>query len=332
MKSINEYINESLTLVIESFQSSIINDINNSINDKVKAQNEHNKKVKAEAEATGDKYYSWKLKNDYSPFRKVIKDIRIEWSKVKDSDFEEYNEEDAITQLKRMASNRSTHFNGLAIPVWEDEDGKDEYRSLLYTSYWGDLYYFSLISAYGKYYGKNTSLKPKDVEDYVSRCKKVYILNLTKRKDLSTDDKKASRAQAQSGIVYNTENYYKTVAENNRERYAKLAAQLKQKKYADDGISEKVERYVNKGLEFVKTFSKDPIKYAKYEYDIKNLVEASAKLLSNYSNYMGSKLSSASGRAYSWDRDNFGKMKEVISTSCKNIDTMIEKIEDKLSA
>lgn len=333
MKNLVNYLQESFNdlMINESFSCSILNKINDTIENYRKIEKEHNKQVEEEAKKNNEKYYSWKLSDDYKyPLRTLIKDIPVAWSKIKDEDFEELTPEEARKQLKRMASNRSTHFNGIVIPL-EEINGQDLYPFLFYTSYWGDLHYVSLFNNYGARYGRSSSLKPKDCEDFFGpRTKKVYLINITDKKELSTSDLKSKRTNDRSGVVYNTEDYYNNIAQRNKERYERLAAQIKTKKYADDGVSEKIDAYVRKAIQFSAIFSKDPVKYSAYSYDINSLIKLTSTTMANYGDYLQSKLSNASGRGQSWDRRGFENNKKVISEACKKIDSLIEKLEDKI--
>lgn len=334
MKALSSYIKD--ILITESFSSSIMHDIKKQVDDNIQAErqkNENEKKEWKEKHPNEDiPWYIGDSKNMY-PLQRILKDMGIKFDKIKDEHFEEYTDiEEAIKLGKRMTANRKNKFSGLIIPVFEsDKYNPNKYHSMLYTNYWGSTMYVSLLSGYYSRFGDSKSVTPSEIETFLKGATKVYLLNLTTHSDLMSETLKRERSDQRNGMVFNEKWYYEKVAENNRERYEKLAAKMKQQKYADDGLTEKVQKYTAKSLKYSEMFSKDPVKYSKYEYQIGGIVRACASLITSYSDYLTRKLSLASGKSYNFERDDYEAKKSNISKICQQLDKLIEDLEDKIS-
>lgn len=334
MKTLSSYIKD--ILITESFSSSIIQDIKKQVDTNIQVEKQKNEKEKKEWKENHPNedvpWYIGNSKNIY-PLQRILKDMGIKFDKIKNEYFEEYTDiEEAITLGKRMTAKRKNKFSGLIIPVFEvDKHNPNKYHSMLYTDHWGSTMYISLLSSYYNRYGDSKSVSPSDIEGLLKGATKVYLLNLTTHSDLMSETLKRERSEQKNGIVFNEKWYYEKVAANNKERYEKLAAKMKQQKYADDGLTEKVQKYTAKSLKYSEMFSKEPIKYSKYEYQIGSIVRACASLITSYSEYLTRKLSLASGNSYDFERNDFENKKTNISKICQQLDKLIEDLEDKIS-
>lgn len=329
MKELSNFLQNKL--IVESFSWDVLQEIDKQIKADKQAEKEENKKIEDEFKAQGKTLYNWYLKDNfrYASVKRVLSDLNIAWDKLTEDSLDVYESYDTVyTLAKRMASNRSTAFKGFILPVYKDE--KHKYQNILISYYFGDLCYYSFLNNYGR----RESLKPSSTEIYSfthnKDVEKYYVLNLTNHPELSTDDLRSQRNKAKSGVIENTANFYKNLADNNRERYRKAAEKLRMKKYADDGINDLVKSYNERCLEYVDKFMLDPIAFCKCEYSIKDLITVCQYLITAYSNYAGYKLSLGSGNSYNFEASGLSESINNIKKYCKLIDRKIEDIESKL--
>ena len=355
MKSILEYLNEYFKylnefeeirneidseIISESFQSSILREINSYLE----------KKRKEDLElAKEDKWHriTPKFKTIFAQGYKAV-----QWDKITDDMVKEYSKEDAegVKFAKRICSNRSNSFPGMIILISNNEKAESKYSGLILHTGW-TTYYHSLISDYYRKIGSSEAIKPSEVEDFLT--KKFYIVDLSK---LLTDDIVVKRRQEKEGMVLQGDaDYYKKIASANYDRYKKYADKIKAEKDANDGIPEKVNEYMKKVMDLVTDFSTDPTRYIKYdhiEYDIQALLEMTSDkkvwnhgknggyisgqdgLLTVFAVYMKNKLSLVKGNSYtsSFAKSNYDNAKKELEEIFKKIDQKIANIEAKIAA
>jgi len=336
MKNILEYQKEywhKQSFINESFNSSIIRQIRDQINDIIELNHEYNAE---------NKYGTWRHPTN-KKFKELFgRDSGIQWDKIKDEDFKEYSKSDdeGIKLVKRCTSNRSNSFSALII--LENDKGDPKLSGLIFASF-GNNTYYSLISNYSF---KSDSFRTSDAQSYLTN--KYYILDLNDFKTYQIRDKRRTDRSGAINAFNNDElrdDEYKQIASRNLERYKAYAAKIKAEKDANDGISEKVEEYSKKIMDITIKISKDPVKYVKYEYNIATLIDllrdekryvqgknpywaGTNGLLTLYKRYMKSKLSLSKGSSYSYERDEYTAAKKEIEKMFKIIDEKLEKFAD----
>ena len=357
MKSILEYLNTyfkdlaeikemkeeiDLEIISESFQCSILREINSYLEKKRKEDEE---------KAKTEKYYYRKTPKFKNIFYSGYKSVR--WDQITDEMVKEYSKDDAegVKLAKRICSNRSNSFPGMIILVSNNEKSESKYPGLILHTGW-DTYYHSLVSDYCRSIGSSERVKPSEAEDLLT--KKFYIVDLSK---LLSDNIIVKRRQEKEGMVFQGDtDYYKKIALANYDRYKKYADKIKAEKDANDGVPEKVNEYIKKVMDLVTDFSTDPTRYIKYdhiEYDIQALLEMTSDkkvwnhqrngqgyisgqdgLLTVFAVYMKAKLSLVKGNAYtsSMDRDRYDQAKKELEEIFKKIDQKISNIETKIAA
>ena len=337
MKTILEYINDNLyaeLMINESFSSSILREISKQFNDRITKNHE---------KRGLEKYSSADVT---STFRAVFgKRFGIGWDKITDDDFTKYkkDDEEGLKLVRAICSNRSNHFKGLVILLNDDKNADIKYLGALMSG----PCYFSFNSNYtiagGKY------IKPGEALDYLTN--EYYLIDLTK----FVEDKKIKQRDINKSGAFNIFNdeetrewEYKRILEINKERYKQYVAKVKAQKDADDGMAEKVSEYINKIMEITTKMSKDPMKYAKYEYEVGYLIDLlqdqrrynpsvkpgkgyySGKdgLLLVYKEYIKLKLANAKGSSFGFQREDYLKTKEKLDLIFKDIDSKLEKFKE----
>lgn len=345
MKTILEYQNEywkRLSLINESFSSNIIREIRDQFNDMIELAHEYN---------ANNKYSS---KDTTNNFKKIFGyqgggGFRVQWDKITDDMFKEYTNDDrkGVALVKRMLSNRENSFDGMVINLVEDEDKGIKYSGAIISSGWSKRYINFVDPRYGI---RDGDIKQSHVEEFLS--KKFLLINFTEN-NLSANEIQSKRMQEKTGSLNPLNNpdirdmEYKRIAERNLERYKQYAAKIKAEKEANDGIGEKVNEYSQKILDVVLNMTKNPIKYAKYEYEIGYLMDylndkltwtADTKyrghytgkngLLALYKTYVQKKLSLAKGDSYEHERQEYENIKKNLENMFKTIDEKLEKFKD----
>lgn len=350
MKSINEYIVEYIDrkeneMINEAFKSSILQEIAKQLKERIKDQR---KRDKEEREASK---YNWSSVHiDTSGvFNKLFYYNNIDWSKIPDDAFTEYSKDDPEAQklVKRMASNRSNSFSGIAILLNNNEEGPKYYGMFICSA--SHNAYYSFITDWSI---KSAQFRPGDALELLTD--KFLLLDYT---DYQTNDIVRDRSSNKFGVanIDNTkdgrERYYKELLEANRNRYKQYLAKVKADREANDEYTDKVKEYVDKVFSLVAEMSKNPIKYAKYEYEIASLMEyvsdkkvyiaaprgkghysGKQGLLNIFKEYVKAKLSMAKGDSYSYEHEEYERVKKLMDASFKVIDEKYTAIMDKIAA
>ena len=341
MKTILEYQNEywkKLSLINESFSSNIIREIRDQFNDMIELVHEYN---------ANNKYSSRDTTNN---FKKIFgEEFKVQWNKITDDMFKEYTNDDkkGVALVKRMISHRENSFDGMVINLVEDENKGIKYSGAIISTGWGSRY-INFVDPYHSI--RNGDIKQSRVAEFLS--KKFLLINFTEN-NLSASEIQMNRRREKIDAINPFNNpdmrdmEYKRMAERNLERYKQYAAKIKAEKEANDGIGDKVNEYSQKILDVVLNMTKNPIKYAKYEYEIGYLIDylndkltwtADTKyrghytgkngLLALYKTYVQKKLSLAKGDSYDYERREYDNIKKNLENMFMTIDEKLEKFKD----
>lgn len=342
MKSILEYISnywENKAMINESFKSSILQEIAKQFNDRIKANKEYNNKRGYDSRDTN------------STFKRVFGSDSIKWSEITDDMFTKYSKDDAEGEklVKRMMGNRANTFSGMAIILNENAEGdQPKYLGALISIGYSEGYVSFLTDWRISY----KSLKPSDALDYLRHD--YLLINLSKH--TSFDIEQERRSAKWGAYLFDDDkernDFYKKIAEENIQRYKNYLIKVKAEREANDGITEKVEEYSKKIFNFTLKISNNPIKYAKYEYEIGGLVDylrderkwVSSKhsqgggyyagkdgLLTAYKSYLTSKLAMGKGNASEYDKTCYENAKARLNKIFNAIDAEIQRLEDKMN-
>lgn len=351
MKSILEYQNEywsNYDVINEAFSCKLLQEL----------RDQQNNKIKIDKEFNGKQTDSWRKRELYPTFKRLMGDRSIKWDEIKDEDCKEYSKDDpeAIKIAKRMAANRANHINGMIVLINNYEVKVDEdtyhpkYTGILISNSWGCIF-LSLISRWAWKGKRDEDPKPSTIEEFLSN--KFIFIDLDK---YSANQKQHDRNQAKSGTfnLLNNEELrqteYDAIIERNRERYKKYIAKVKADKESNDGMADKVTEYVNKILAVTSKMSNNPIKYAKYEYEVQGLIgliDGKATYVSPsrnnnykgywagkhglmylYREYISKKLSLAKGDSYDFEKQSYDAAKKALEDLFKYIDGAIAKFID----
>ena len=315
MKSILEYLKNSFigdSLINESFKCTYLREISKQFNERIKQNHIYNAKD------------SYNDNDTESTFKYVFNPEAIAWSELTDDMFYKYTKDDkeGVSKVKGIMSNRKNHFDGIVILL---SDTEPKYRGMFIGTSYDNRYYSFTSSLSWKISYK--SIKPGDVEEFLT--KEFLVADITK---LETFDKRRER----SG--------------KNVERYRQYVAKVKAQKDMNDGMAEKVMEYVNKIMSITTKFSADPIKYAKYEYEVGYLLDSisdkkswvnsrssrgggyysgSNGLLTVYKEYIKCKLSLAKGNSYDYERKEYENKKKELEGLFSKLDEKIEKFNEE---
>lgn len=335
MKSILEYLANKFIdndfLITESFKCTYLKEISKQFNDRIKMNHEENSKSIINSNDTA------------STFKYVFSGEPIDWYNITDDMFKKYTKDndEGVSKAKAIMANRKNHFDGIVILLSDDEP---KYRGM-FVSLGGNQRYYSFISTWHISYD---NIRPSEMENYLT--KEFLIADVTK---LKTYDKRWERQKAQAGtlVLHNTadqrEYEYKEIAKKNVEKYKQYVAKVKAQKDMNDGMSEKVMEYVNKIMQITTKFSLDPVKYAKYEYEVGYLLDSisdkrtytydrrgghssgSDGLLAVYKEYIKTKLSLAKGDSYGYERDTYNATKKKLNDIFVKLDEKIAKFNEE---
>ena len=352
MKTLLEYIDNNVKvwknlailddeILTESFNCTVLQDINSYLQSVIK-QDKKNK----EAADKEHRYYYGKGKS----FGEIFNywNAGIQWDKITDDNCikRDINNDKDKKVVQKICTNRKDSIDGMVILVTDDKDCGYKYPGIILHIY-NDIVYYSLISNYSYSIGDKKRLKPSEINGFLTST--FYTIDLT---DLLTSKIRSDRASAKSGVIpMGDEHYYIELAKKNLERYKAYAAKIKAERDANDGIPEKINEYTKKVMDIVTEFSKNPIKYASFEYDIQSLLDTIGDksyyvgphgrydsghrghdgLLVLYSRYVKLKLSQAKGDSYTYEQQEYKQVKKNINETFILIDKAIDKINEKIS-
>jgi len=357
MKNLLQYIKENENAINEYCQ--IMDEINFEIiceSFKCKIFNELVAQYKLTCEEVTDARAAERYKSFDWPtdIKKIFKDCGYSWSNITDDRVQTFvgADKEGVQLFKRICTNRSNSLIGIIIlenPAVIDDYEHHKYSGIILKNDWGNICYYGMASSRNN----NERLRPSQCLEYLNSQMVYHIIELTE------DDKTYSlcnkRYQAKNGVVQlpdkNFREMYSKMAKENMDRYKKLAAKLKMEKYAaKDEIPEKVLTVVNSVMALVNEYSKDPIKYAKYEYDITKLLELVSDksnssmgydkkwhtygingLMYLFSRYISAKLKLGTGNASNIDREDFMSYKKGINEMMDKINNAYIKLKQKIS-
>ena len=346
MKTILEYQKNywfNNLMITEAFKSKILQEISDQLNDRIKKQKE---------EAENDKTHYHRSPDTGATFKKLFVWTGISWSDITDDMFKEYSSEDpeAIKLAKRITSNRSNSFPGMIILLNTTDPNSPKYRGVLIGAGAGEHGndYFSFTNSWSFH---RESFKPGEVEVFLT--KKFLFADLSEIKKANRE-KRNQRYSAISGSLnpLNNDNMreyqYERIAKENRERYQKYLAKIKADREANDEYVKKVTEYTQKILQISAELSKNPIKYAKYEYEVDKLLSYLSGrttwisphgrgqkgyysgrngIITLLETYLKTKLSMAKGNSYDSEKASYESAKKALDETFTKIDAYLPKFD-----
>lgn len=164
--------------------------------------------------------------------------MELEWDKLDSSNIKEYTKMDAKEKAKarNVISQRD---NMYGVILLRDKDG--EYTHMI--SHLKQVYFLGkLVYSYHRHWNTESS---SYLMELVDKADSMVIISWDWDMKRVTVQKKHDRAQARSGMVENTPEYYEQVARENMERYKKIIAQNRA-----NGISKEMEK-IDKDVEAI---------------------------------------------------------------------------------
>lgn len=348
MKTILEYQKNywfNNSMITEAFKSKILQEISDQLNDRIKKQKE---------EAENDKEHYHRSPDTNATFKKLFTSqwTGISWSDITDDMFKEYSNDDpeGVKLAKRITSNRSNSFPGVIILLNTTDPNSPKYRGVLIGDgdgeHGNDYYSFTNTWSFHR-----ESFKPSEVETFLT--KKFLFADVSEIKKAHSE-KRNKRYQAISGSMNplnddNTREFeYERIAKQNRERYQKYLAKIKADREANDEYVKKVTEYTQKILQISAELSKNPIKYAKYEYEVDTLlsylsgkrtwISSSRRGQNGYysgrngiitllETYLRTKLSMAKGDSYDSEKASYDAAKKALDDAFTKIDAYLPKFD-----
>ena len=277
----------------------------------------------------------------------IFKNSHIFWDKITDDEVQTFKGADTegLKLFKRICSNRSNSLYGMiVIETVESEHSKYKYSGVIVKESTYIRYYALAMDSHNK------ELKPNEATTLLNSNTVYHIIILDDVK--SRDKLRAERSNSQYGVVKQGDvEYLKRLADQNRDRYKKLAAKLRVERQAEnDKLPQQVDEVVDKVMKLSIEFAKNPVKYAKFEYEIKKLFELVSDkevgyyergkyhkygingLMYYFSSYMHTKLAIAKGSSYDFEQKEFEvakkKLIEMIDKINKSYDEIIQKASE----
>ena len=341
MLSIKEYYKRNYEMVTESFQCNLLRELQQQLKLRVKNNEEENEwagNVGKDIKSTFKYIFSkWEIKWDA-----ITDDMVKKCSTSNDNDIKEAN---------FVLSNRGNTYPAAIILVNENKDVYPKYTGTLVKKY-GEVRYYSFISDM-ELSSDPKKLKLNEVTHMLTNT--FYIINLS---GLSSTNLKLKRSQDKNSDQYYTSKEsrtyaYERILKNNKTRYKAYTEKMKAQQQANDGIPEKVNEYMQKVTELLEKMSKNPIMYAKFEYNISSIMDSLNEtkkwqqgrtwkdqsgyvgndgLLTVYKRYVTKKLALAGGSGSNTDKETLKQAKEEINKICERIDKRLEEINSKIAA
>lgn len=361
MKNLVEFIKENQDLINEYYRT--MNDINfDIICESFKAN--ILSEVVAQSKLAMEEYHDRQAANRYASISKptdlkyVFTSFAYKWDAITNDRVKRFvgNDKEGKKMFMRICTHRGNSTAGIIIfenPAIVDDSKQHKYSGMLIKNVWGTLDYYGIMSSQFN----RDRVKPSQALSYINDDTIYNIIEFNENDEISTIRNERSRRK--SGIVpipsdnknVDFRQMYKEMAEKNMTRYKRLAAKLRVDKLAaNDDIPDRVMTAVSTVMDLAKEFSKNPIKYAKYEYDIRKLLDLvsdksySAQgynkkwqtygingLMYLFSSYISCKLELAKGNSYESDRTNFERYKKSINEMLERINNSYLKLKDVLA-
>ena len=290
-----------------------------------------------------------KNKNNWNnmSFSGIFGRYNMPWDQVKEDDWKYFEPGDpnAKKNLRKIISNSKTGFSGIALLV--DATGDKEFKYLIG---------FETVIDFKKrsYYGDHAE-SPEKI-----RMEKQYeVLSLLDRKDdkgnfkygmyiIDFGDKqneihklRTARYNAKDGrVLHGDEQYYASVARDNKERYSKLIAKMKAEKAAKkDTLATDAQDIINELTDLAVRVAKDPIKYADCSWEVCHIVAYAygtdkdvngANILKLLSRYLELHMSLAKGNSYGYQRNDYDEVKKKLNNMIESLREQIDKVKEKV--
>ena len=268
MKSLSQYIYESLNIgeqqINESFKCSILQKLDM----QYKENYSHSKKE-----------FGYSMFGTYN-FSKNIASriIGVNWDKIENSAVTTYEGgtlKDGVKEFRKIL--RANYSGNNKIMILEGSEGKmyaygetfwNSFAFIPYSYYrpYNDSWEVSVKS-----YGSTHKMKQYEIMNYVEQASKIYSIDLTDYIIQSGDkNDKNKRFQDKNGIVYSTVEYYKNIAEGNRKRYREELASRRSYKKANKKLLDDIKELTDRSLFISNDILEYPNEYADvlYRYQI----------------------------------------------------------------
>lgn len=257
MKSVIEYINESLQIINESFECDVFKKADASI-----------KKLQQEQNA----YYKEMYGDTYTFVRKLqrIKDVfnwirGIELSKVTNEMVSEANPSDK-TIIKRIRKIIKGDLNEICL-------GFINGNIKCITSFDGITYTWPTkinSTSVNVSYNSPQYMKLAPFED----CDTVYFIEVTEEMRKEYYDKRQKRASEKQGMIFQGDaSFYSELARANRDRYRRIVQQNKAKNLEDDELIKQYKDIVETTVKISTDVASNPEKYDSSFYQFTTLME-----------------------------------------------------------
>ena len=198
-------------------------------------------------------------------FKNIFGGYSIAWDQIDSTNIKNYNWRYKTPSEKDLKAARliiSGKVSGFIITYHYEEGGKIVFDKLI-------NYNKIVLNLHGSYRGavtKSTEIIDMIVGSYYNRTDGMLIItgDFGYSSELSTYNKKYERRKSREGMVENTPEYYRKVAQENMERYKKIIEANKANR--NSGAVEKVQKMVDSFLKDIMKASqnvlKNPTKYA----------------------------------------------------------------------
>lgn len=317
MKNLREFVNEYIKdyndseLLNESFQSSIMNDLEKQLKSVVTSEYYR-------------KYYSSK-KPDYS-FKKFILPYAtyMRWDKLDDSKMQKCDCDEKL--VKRVKSACRANAKESLILIVRDKTDSFYYawintvdRTYVY------LPHDEIDNTYK--YGSNTNSKIDTIGEVVKAGKYAYVIDKTdpdiqiKSED---DDSRNTRWHRRQGVIKNGDkDFYKELAKSNIERYKKIIKANNTKKLADSDIVENIRNTFDMAYDYMEELLANPYAESSKYYALSAFINSASAVLKDFSNYVESKRDTVRGYSY----NDAGKKLQLLNDRCKDLQSKVLKLQ-----
>lgn len=217
---------------------------------------------------------------------------RIEWSKVTDSDFVEYDISDTADEKKKKKAyviiKKALTVNNKNVVIIFYNNTKKEYTYVMLP--YGDTYsllnpndnvsYKKTTFAGGEKLvargarGNTIDMKKSDKFDYVTGSSdKMYVLEITDEMREKVSKLRMDRNESQKGMILQDPESLQEYARQNIKRYKEIIAKNKIERINNTELIDKVKEVLDRANDVINKFAKDTIKYADKEIDVNTLMK-----------------------------------------------------------